>query len=131
MTLTESINSLLEELTDDNQGQLLPILADMLADAERHNEEQALRWALTNNKRPNQFRTDSFHSTHCWRPTTQESMTGNYNGHLPHHFQRNIRHSNARETMNWAGRYFSSLQDAWKAYLETAVKHYHLLQDEK
>ncbi len=132
MTLTESITALLEELTDDNQGQLLPILADMLADAERHNEELALRWALSHDKRPGRCETETFNSTHCWRPDTQlpvESGDGNIRNHIPHHFQRKMRHSNTRESLHWQGRYYSSLQDAWSAYLETAVKHYHLLGD--
>ncbi len=133
MTLTESIEALMTELTDDNQAQLLPILADMLADAERHNEERALRYALANDKRPDQYVTESFGSTHCWRPDTQEPLDigSHTNCHIPHDFERCMRHSDRMESSHWQGRYFSSLTDAWLAYLETAVNYYHLLKGQQ
>ena len=131
MTGTQAVEAILTDLTDDNQSQLLPILADALADVGFHNEEQAIRWALINNKRPFEYHSRAFRTTYTWRrsSTTDDLQMVSNSGRLPDAFQGHLRHSDKEEKSVYHGRYYTSVEDAWRAFMELSVTHLHLLTE--
>ncbi len=140
MTNTETVEALLADLTAGNQAQLLPILADALSDAGFEKQEQALRWALGNDKRPllKEEITDSTETglqanlaSVYWRPDNWVRRDHTYSI-LPYRFVIEMTHKYTGEigTRLLDGRYFDSVEEAWRSFLVCAESHLRLLISE-
>ncbi len=141
MTLTESIEALLKDLTAENQLSILPILADALSDAGLDRRERALRWALAHNKYPTTHKditetaVDKHQLWHCaWH--YEGYLTDDYmrylvisesHSFLPHRFQEKMG-TETTSKYHFHGRYFNSITAAWRAFLDCGEKHLELLR---
>ncbi len=135
MTGIESIEALLRDLTVDNQHEILPILADALLDAGLDRQEQALRWALLNSKYPTTHRDiiwTAMHKQNQWFCAWhyESYIKANYpalvipesHSFLPEAFQECMKGDNTKKH-HYHGRYFNSIEGAWRSFLLCAGKH--------
>ena len=130
MTKTEAVEAILKDLTDDNQSQLLPILADALADAGLERQETALRWMILNEKAPrrpnevqkflNGMKNDRYQYAFFTTDFRNESSSA-----LPIQFQKSMEHEQNQAV--YIGRYYATLEEVWKAFLVAAETHLELL----
>ncbi len=137
MTLTETVEALLKDLTAENQHQLLPILADALADAGFDRQESALRWALAMGKRPllkeeiidreRSGLVDSYGIVY-WRPDCWNKEENKWSV-LPYKYVRELTHNQSSGTL-LDGRYYDNVEAAWRSFLAGADEHLELLLKE-
>ncbi len=133
MTDTETVEALLKDLTAENQLQLLPILADALSDAGLDRQEQALRYALAHKKRPllkeeiiSKERSgliDTYGVVY-WRPDCWNKEENKWST-LPYKYVRELTHNQGNTLLD--GRYYDSVEAAWRSFLVCADKHLELL----